>query len=139
MNIPGHLAIGLAQHQLPPLARRKRTLIPLLVASLFPDLVDKTIGYGLHLMPNGRHYAHNVFSLAGTTLLVAGLWGRRIGLAWGLGYLGHLLVDNYSSVPWLFPMHGYDFGQGRLFFNPRQIARESLLLLFVLVIYRLAR
>jgi hypothetical protein len=139
MNIPGHLAIGLAQHQLPPLARRKRTLIPLLIASLFPDLVDKTIGYGLHLMPNGRHYAHNIFSLAGTTLLVMGLGGRRVGLAWGLGYLGHLLADYYGSVPWLFPLQGYDFRAGRLFFDPRQLARETLLLLLVLVISRLAR
>jgi len=111
-------------------------LVLLLIASLFPDIVDKTIGYIFHAMPNGRHYAHNVFSLTGSALLIGLLWDRAAGYAWFIGYVGHLLADNDSMVPWFFPLKKYPFKQGRLSFKLLPMLRESILLAFVLVLRR---
>ena len=135
MHIPGHIAVALAQHCLPTLSARKNTLKPLLLASLFPDLVDKTIGYVFHAMPNGRHYAHNLFSLVGLSLLVALVWGRATGYAWFIGYMGHLVADQGGVVPWLFPIRQYNFKRGRLYLDPIQLARETALLALVLMVY----
>lgn len=137
MQIPGHLAIALAQHGLPPFRQQQgRTLVFLLIASLFPDMVDKTIGYILHAMPNGRHYAHNVFSLAGASLLVGLLWGRAAGYAWFMGHLGHLLADSDRLVPWFFPLKKYPFKQGQLSFRPVEMLQETILLALVLALRR---
>jgi hypothetical protein len=138
MNIPGHIAMALAQHCLIPSRQRSRSILkPLLIASLFPDLVDKTIGYVFHAMPNGRHYAHNVFSLIGVSLIVTLIWGRITGFAWFIGYLGHLLADSKELVPWWFPVQKYKFTKGRLSFRFGQLFRETIFLSLVLAIYRL--
>ncbi len=140
MQIPGHLALALAQSRLlPPGRRNRRTLIPLLIASLFPDVVDKSIGYLFHLMPNGRHYMHNIFSLVGFSWLVTLIWGQEAGRGWFMGHLGHLLADSSRWLPWFFPFKSYSFRPGRLRFDRSQLARESLLLGVVLVLYRLSR
>jgi hypothetical protein len=109
-------------------------LFPLLAASLFPDVVDKTIGYIFHLMPNGRHYAHNLFSLGGSSLLVGLVAGRPAGLAWFAGYLGHLLADSARPVPWLFPLRQYPFKKGRLKIEPTRFLLETLWLGVVLLL-----
>jgi hypothetical protein len=138
VNIPGHLAIALTQELFfTPACRsekRSSTFRALLAASLFPDIVDKTIGYVLQVMPNGRHYAHNVFSLAGSSLVVRLIWGKRAGSAWFVGYLGHLLADSQRPVPWFFPVVKYQFEKGRLNFDPVQLFRELILLGLVLVL-----
>ncbi len=143
MNIPGHMAIALAQDQmlaaLSQPHRRGKMRRALLLASLFPDMVDKTIGYVFHAMPNGRHYAHSVFGLFGFSALVSLGWGREVGLAWFTGYLGHLLVDSTRLVPWFFPLLAYPFPPGRLKFDLGQLARESLLLGLVLILRRISR
>jgi hypothetical protein len=140
MHIPGHIAVALAQHCLPAFSRDKKTLKPLLLASLFPDVVDKAIGYVLHMMPNGRHYAHNIFSLVGLSLAVSLVWGKTIGYAWFMGYLGHLLADSGDGlVPWYFPVREYNFKQGRFSFAPVQFIRESIFLSLVLIVYRINR
>lgn len=138
MHIPGHLAIALVQHQLPILSSDRNALKPLLLASLFPDIVDKSLGYGLGLMPNGRHYAHNIFSLLGSTMVVTTIWGKRFGYAWLVGYLGHLIVDRNSFVPWFFPLQAYPFKEGRFSFNHAQFLRELPFFLLALVVHRLA-
>jgi hypothetical protein len=140
MQIPGHLAVAVALHWAVPKARRqRRLLVVLLLASLFPDILDKTIGYVLKLMPNGRHYAHNVFSLVGLSFLIGLIGGKAMGYTWFGGYLGHLLADSSSFVPWLFPLKQYKFSQGRLSFKPGQIIRETGLLILSLVIYHFSR
>ena len=103
MNIPGHLAIGLAQHQLPPLARRRRTLFPLLIASLFPDLIDKTIGYGLGFSPDDSRLAMslNLPQTPSDSLCPQRFWPRRLvdaGLV-GLGAPGWPGVGSRLSRP----------------------------------------
>lgn len=134
MQIPGHLAIALTQSRLPPFRASKRLRFVLLLASLFPDIVDKTIGYVLHAMPNGRHYAHNIFSLLGLSLLVTLIWGKRAGWAWFNGYLGHLLADSTRRVPWFFPLKKYPFKKGRLTFQRDQLLHEALFLAAVLLL-----
>lgn len=114
-------------------------MMVLFIASLFPDMVDKTVGYVFHAMPNGRHYAHNIFSLTGTTLLITLLWGRPTGYAWFMGYLGHLLADLSGLVPWLFPLKRYPFKQGRLSFNPSQLLKETIFLALVFILHRAAQ
>jgi hypothetical protein len=137
MQIPGHLAVAAAQSNL-PLFRRgpRRLLILLFAASLFPDIVDKTIGYIFHAMPNGRHFAHNLFSLLGLSLLAGLVFGRAGGWAWFCGYLGHLLADSQRRVPWFFPLKKYPFKKGRLKFQPGQLLGETLILFLVLMLNR---
>jgi hypothetical protein len=140
MHIPGHLAVAAVQQRLhfshPP---GRRVLAPLLIASLFPDAVDKFIGYVWGIMPNGRHYAHNLFSLVGLSALVTLVWGQTEGRAWFVGYLGHLLVDGNRFVPWLFPFKRYSFPASKLTINLAQFLRETILLGLVLVLLRLTR
>jgi hypothetical protein len=137
MQIPGHLAVAVAQSNL-PLFRRgsRRLLILLLSASLFPDIVDKTIGYVFRAMPNGRHYAHNMFSLIGSAVVVGLIWKQAAGLAWFLGYSGHLLADSRRPIPWFFPLKKYHFQKGRLSFKPLPLLRESVFLILVLILQR---
>lgn len=138
MHIPGHLAIAIAQHCLPPLAKRQEALKPLLLASLFPDAVDKTIGYVFHAMPNGRHFMHNIFGLVGVSLLVGLIWGKVTGTAWFLGHLGHLVVDSPRMVPWFFPVKKYSFIKGRLRLpKPAKLFQEIIFLGLALIIHRL--
>ena len=128
MQIPGHLAVAVAQSNLPLFRSGSKRLLSLLLgASLFPDIVDKTIGYIFHAMPNGRHYAHNIFSLLGSTLLVSLIWKRDAGWAWFLGYAGHLLADSRRRVPWFFPLKKYQFEKGQLIFRSPQLLRGNYL------------
>jgi len=140
MHIPGHLAVGLASHRVLTLVDPEEDipLRPLLLASLFPDVVDNALGYVFHVMPNGRHYAHNIFALVLLWLVVTLVWGRRVGIAWLLGYWGHLLGDG-RKVPWLFPVKSYHFYPGRLRFNMLQFFREAIFLLMVMFLYRVSR
>ena len=135
MQIPGHLAVASAQYRL-LFTPNRQTVIFVLLASLFPDLVDKFIGYIWGVMPNGRHYAHNLFSLSGVSAVVALIWGPLAGLAWFTGYVGHLLADSHTLVPWFFPLKQYHFKPGRLRFEPAQLIVETALLLAVLLARR---
>ena len=137
MHIPGHCAIALVSHRALTVANpdEANPLPPLLLASLFPDVVDKALGYVFHVMPNGRHYAHNIFALILLSLAVTLVWGRRVGMAWLVGYWGHLLVDG-RKVPWLFPLKSYCFYPGRLRFNVAQFCKESIFLVVVMLFYR---
>lgn len=141
MQIPGHLAIAVAQHRFISIYEPDAALLkPLLLASLFPDMVDKAIGYVFHAMPNGRHYTHNLFSLVLLSGAVALLWGKRAGYAWFIGHLGHLLADTGPDqmVPWFFPLKSYHFSQSSLKFEVPQLTRETIFLLLVFVVYRLS-
>ncbi|MBN1994265.1 MAG: hypothetical protein JW953_16325 [Anaerolineae bacterium] len=141
MHIPGHIAVALVEHRFLVLQGQDEQVMlkPLLIASVFPDLVDKAIGYVFHLMPNGRHYAHNIFSVIGLSLAVALVWGKTVGLAWFVGHLGHLLADDIRRVPWLFPVRPYHFYQGRLKLKPIRFLKETIFLAVVLFIYHYSR
>lgn len=140
MHIPGHLAVALVQYRLVfPRTRKKKIISLLLLTSLMPDVVDKSIGYILHLMPNGRHYAHNIFSLLGSSVLMTLVGGKLGGQAWFIGYLGHLLADSDRLVPWLFPLKSYPFQRGQLTFESDQLLKETIWLVLAAVMLRLTR
>ncbi len=141
MNIPGHLAVAVATHRLlnMPVQDWRATGL-LAVSSLFPDVVDKTIGYILKLMPNGRHFAHNIFALIGSSLLVRVVLGGIAGRVWFAGYLSHLVADGTNRTPWLFPLRRYTFLPGRgLHFEWESLRWELLLLLVTLLLHRVSR
>lgn len=135
MHIPGHLAVALIQHALPPFHHKNNSLLPLLGGALAPDVIDKTIGYGLRLMPNGRHVAHNLFALAVSSGAMWLLLGRGWASAWLAGYSGHLLADFNSTLPWFFPLKKYAFRQRTFDFNWRRFWQELILLLAALLFY----
>jgi hypothetical protein len=103
--ITGHIAVaGLLHRYL------KVQAGPVLIASLYPDIVDKAL-YRLDLAPSGRTIAHTWLSLAVTTGFVRSIWGGEAAKSWSLGYLGHLLADADGFVPWFFPLRTYSFPQ----------------------------
>ncbi len=83
-----------------------------MAAGLFPDVVDKTCCYLLHLVPTGRLPSHTLLGL-GLTAAAVGLLGRCQGragpwvLAWVVGYALHLACDVASQVPFLWPFLSY--------------------------------
>ena len=100
----GHLGIsGLAHRYL------KADLVPVVVAGVFPDVVDKLLCQRLRLMPSGRMWGHTLLGLALSTVIVRMLWGRQTAWGWAVGYLAHLLADLNGQVPWLYPLVQYDF------------------------------
>ncbi len=81
----------------------------MVVAGIFPDVVDKTLCQALHLTSSGRMFGHTLAGLALSTVVVRLVWGRRVAWSWMLGYLGHLLGDVGGFMPWLYPFVRYDF------------------------------
>ena len=102
--ILGHVAVSALLHRYLEL-----DLAPTMAGGLFPDVVDKTLCQVLRLTPSGRMFAHSLASLALSTGIVRALWGRRAGQGWAAGYLGHLLGDLPTAVPWLYPFASYEF------------------------------
>jgi hypothetical protein len=134
MHIPGHLAVAVIQTRLLRPCGSQTPQWPVWAGALLPDVLDKTIGYGLGAMPNGRHYSHNLFSLAGVSAGVGLVWGPPAGRAWFWGHLGHLLADSATMVPWLFPVKKYRFRPGKLRFKSKRFAVELLFLSVIVMI-----
>ncbi|MFP4393951.1 MAG: metal-dependent hydrolase [Anaerolineales bacterium] len=132
----GHLAISALEHRY-----WDADLVPVIIAGLAPDLVDKTACQVLHLAPSGRMAGHTLAGLALSTLLIAPLWGKRAARSWALGYLGHLLGDLNSPVPWLYPFVNYDFKPSpslwrvlhNLFRDPLSLSLEIALIVWAIV------
>ncbi|HOT91282.1 MAG TPA: metal-dependent hydrolase [Anaerolineae bacterium] len=100
----GHLGVsGLAHRYL------KADLAPVVIAGIVPDVVDKVLCYGVHLMPSGRMWGHTLLGLVLSTAVVGLVWGRQTAWSWAVGYLGHLVADLGGQVPWLYPFVHYDF------------------------------
>ena len=100
----GHLAISALEHRY-----LDADLVPVMVAGLAPDLVDKTACQILQTTPSGRMWGHTLIGLALSTLLIDLLWGKRVARSWALGYMGHLLGDLNGPLPWFYPFISYDF------------------------------
>jgi hypothetical protein len=102
--LAGHLGVSVLAHRY-----LKADLVPVVVAGVFPDVVDKTLCQGLHILPSGRMWGHTLLGLAVSTFIVRLLWGRQTAWSWAVGYLGHLVGDLGGQVPWLYPFVQYDF------------------------------
>jgi membrane-bound metal-dependent hydrolase YbcI (DUF457 family) len=93
-----------------------------ILAGVFPDLVDKSAKHLFHVVPFGRIPAHTLLGLALTTLAVyllsqfAGK-GLALPLAWLVGYASHLLLDFAGLVPILWPFRGYQWPETRTPFD----------------------
>ncbi|WP_049970809.1 metal-dependent hydrolase [Haladaptatus cibarius] len=98
----GHAAFGYVVYSLghriwtraPPAGL---AVLALLFGTQLPDLVDKTLSWGLHLFPQGYSVAHSVFVAISVGLLVlaAALFKGRtaVGAAFTVGYWSHLAGD----------------------------------------------
>ncbi len=127
----GHLGVSVLTHRY-----LKADLVPVVVAGVIPDVVDKALCQGLNLTPSGRMWGHTLLGLAVSTVIVRLLWGRQTAWSWAVGYLGHLVADIGGDVPWLYPFVHYDFEPSPGFWeilwrklqNPVEIALELALL-----------
>lgn len=96
-----HLALGYLLYSGYARLRGRRPLpadvYALLLATQAPDLVDKPLAWTFGILPNGVSLAHSVFvalPVAALAVLVARHYDRApVGVAFGLGYLSHLLGD----------------------------------------------
>jgi hypothetical protein len=81
-----------------------------LAATIFPDLVDKTLAWVMGVTPSARYMAHSLAAVALSSGLVAVLGGRRRGFSFGASYLTHLVCDLWEGghVPWLMPFKRYE-------------------------------
>ena len=100
----GHFAVPIIIKQHLP----QEKLPALAIASIFPDMVDKTLKQ-LKVRPNGRTFSHSLLGLGISSLLVTLIWGKAAGRSWTIGYLLHLLGDLGGTVPWLYPFKDYNF------------------------------
>ena len=119
MIFPGHVAASLLCHRY-----LKVDLRVALVAGITPDLIDKGLYYGLHLVPNSRVPMHTLLGWSVSTMLVIAIaWTfyrplvRAWGAAWFVGYGAHLLCDSPlvgGKLPFLWPWLNYDFTSAHL-------------------------
>jgi hypothetical protein len=77
-------------------------MLLLLVGTQLPDFVDKPLARWFDVLPHGRTLAHSLLTVTIVGMLVYVYFERRdrshLGLAFGVGYLSHPLVDS------LFPL-----------------------------------
>ena len=103
----GHAAVGYllytgythANDRLPPSGP---AAIAVALGTQFPDIVDKPLAWNLGVLPSGRSLAHSLFAAVLVTALVARYANRRgyprVGLAFGMGYVSHLVTDGIDPL-----------------------------------------
>ena len=67
--------------------------LAVVAAALLPDLIDKPLAWGAHVLPSGRSLAHSLLFAAPAISLSRLVAGRRIAAAFALGYCSHLATD----------------------------------------------
>lgn len=72
---------------------RDDAVLVVVVAALLPDLIDKPLAWGLHVLPSGKSLAHSLLFAGSAIALSVLVTGRRLGVAFALTYLGHLGGD----------------------------------------------
>ena len=83
-------------------------------ATLFPDVLDKSLKLILQVTPAGRTFGHGLPLVLAATALVAFWKGGHAGYSWFMGHFCHLLADwpLTSYVPWFYPLADYEFPRG---------------------------
>ncbi len=97
----GHLAVGYLLYSLGRRWRGGRPGFPeaalVALGTQAPDLVDKPLAWSLGVLPAGRTLGHSLLVaavvLAVCHAVVAPRYGRLPVVAFGVGYLSHLLAD----------------------------------------------
>jgi membrane-bound metal-dependent hydrolase YbcI (DUF457 family) len=92
------------------------SLYALLLGSLGPDIIDKTIS--LPITGNGRYIAHSLlFDVVISLIVLAVFWkNKRIWIGFIVGWQMHILLDVGGFMPWLFPFVNYEFPERSLSF-----------------------
>ncbi|WP_435156829.1 metal-dependent hydrolase [Haladaptatus sp. DFWS20] len=97
----GYLAYSLVVHVARGRAPSGSEVGILVVATQLPDIVDKPLAWTFHILPSGRSLAHSTLTATIGITLVA-IYCRRTGregaLAFGVGYISHLVGDIYRPV-----------------------------------------
>ena len=97
-----HLAVGYVLYSLYCHLRyrrapRARAVLAVAVATQLPDLIDKTLAWGFHVLPSGHSLGHSLlFALPLVALVGVVAWradASPVGAAFGIGYLSHLPGD----------------------------------------------
>lgn len=96
----GYLMYSLIQHGRNRIPNGKTTLV-VVFSTQFPDLVDKPLAY-VGILGYGRLLAHSLFT-ASIVIAVVVFFSRRmnqpaLGMAFGTGYLSHVLVDAHHAL-----------------------------------------
>ena len=101
----GHIAVSYLLHRYAGVDLRIVVL-----AALFPDILDKPLKLVFHLVEGGRSWGHGLPLLLLLSLGIWMWWGKRAGYSWCMGHLFHLLADYPLSwnVPWFFPFVDYE-------------------------------
>lgn len=78
-------------------------VIPALVlGAVFPDLVDKSLAWGLGVLPGSRTVAHSAFTAVVVAILAYWVGARldraSAGLAFAVGCVTHVIGDVYRTV-----------------------------------------
>ncbi|WP_435346650.1 metal-dependent hydrolase [Haloarchaeobius sp. HRN-SO-5] len=96
----GYVLYSLAAHTVWRRAPGGAETVALVLATQFPDLVDKPLSWGLELFPSGYAVGHSLLfagPLATAVLVVAHRRGRLgVGTAFAVGYASHLAGDVLS-------------------------------------------
>ena len=131
MILPGHLAAALLVSRAFRVDRHGS-----LLASMFPDVIDKPIRWLFRLTPNDRLPAHTGLVWAVTTGLVC-LWkGSTFGKDWFVGYGSHLCCDQVNAYLnpgriyfwWPFKRYRLHVGPTGVHSSLQDFSRASLLL-----------
>ena len=77
-------------------------LFAVIVGSMFPDMVDKPLAWGLGVLPAGRSLGHSLLTatvVIAVLLPVAVRYGRtKEGAAFSVGWLSHIAADAYTEI-----------------------------------------
>jgi len=76
-----------------------------IAGTLLPDVIDKTGGWVLRVMPAGRWLAHGLPFFAAAAAVTCPLLPSRTWRGFVAGYASHLATDLYAGgrVPWFAP------------------------------------
>jgi len=90
------------------------SLYALLLGSLGPDIIDKTIS--LPITGNGRYIGHSLlFDIVVSLVVLAVFWkNKRILIGFIVGWQMHMILDIGGFMPWLFPFVSYEFQERTL-------------------------
>lgn len=101
----GHLAVGYLLYAAYSRLRYRirpgeATAVAAALGTQFPDLVDKPLAWTVPILPSGRSFAHSLLTATVVIALVTWLANRRaspkVGPAFAIGYLSHLLTDGIA-------------------------------------------
>lgn len=80
-----------------------------MLGALFPDAVDKTLAWVLHVTSSSHHIAHTPLAAITLSFVAGKVVSEEFGRSFGAAYFMHLLGDelHHGRVPWFLPISDY--------------------------------